>query len=154
MSDNNPDKALKKIESYGLRPGKNWKKILGDLLSDIAGRDGIGCEEILLLPDIEAILENDNESAPKRLEKLKNALYKLRYPRHSAALSRFRRHVKDLALPTNMKITPVPYFESKRLMIEIVYEHENGLDEEIEAIKRISEINLVKEALETEEDNN
>ena len=154
MSDNNPDQAIKMIEGYGLRLGKNWKKILGDLLSDIGGRDCISCADILLIPEVKAILEDNNESTPKKMEKLKNVLSRIRYPRYSIATERFYKNVKDLALPGSIKIIPTPYFESKHLKIEIVYEHEKGLDNEIEAIKRISKIDLVKEALETEDDNN
>ncbi len=154
MNDNNPEQALRAIESYGLRPGKNWKKILGELLSDIAGRDGMNCLEVLRLPELTAILEDSQESTPKKMEKLKSALSRIRYPRYSVAADRFEKQVKDLSLPANMKVTPAPYFESKQLKIEIVYEHSNGLDDQINALKRLSGTDLIKEALETEEDNN
>ena len=154
MSDNNPDQALRMIEGYGLRLGKNWKKILGDLLSDIGGRECMSCADILRMSEIKAILEDNKESAPKKMENLKSALSRIRYPRYSAATKRFDKLVRDLALPGSMKIIPAPFFESKHLRIEIVYAHEKGLDKEIEAIKRISETDLVKEALETEDDNN
>ncbi len=93
------------------------KKLLG-LLDDLAGTTGNPISAPLDSPEVSGILNDLRLSPFQRGEKVYEFLYRLRYPRFSAALDRFDAQKKLLCLPGSIRITAHPFFEQPGLHVE------------------------------------
>jgi hypothetical protein len=91
------------------------KKLLG-LLDDLAGTTGNPSP--LDSPEVSEILNDPRLSPFQRGEKVYELLYRLQYPRFSAALDRFEVQKKVLCLPGSIRITAHPFFEQPGLHVE------------------------------------
>lgn len=93
------------------------KKLLG-LLDDLAGAAGKPLSAPLESSEVSEILNDSRLSPFQRGEKVYEVLYRLRYPRFSAALDRFDAQKKLLCLPGSIRITAHPFFEQPGLHVE------------------------------------
>ncbi len=93
------------------------KKLLG-LLDDLAGTTGDPLSAPLDGPEVSETLNDPRLSPFQRGEKVFEILYRLQYPRVSAALGRFDARKKLLCLPGSIRITAHPFFEQPGLHVE------------------------------------
>jgi len=93
------------------------KKLLG-LLDDLAGAAGNPISAPLDGPEVSDIMNDPRLSPFQRGEKIYEFLYRLRYPRFSAALDRFDAQKKLLCLPGSIRIAAHPFFEQPGLHVE------------------------------------
>ena len=108
----------------------NFRDIVG-MLKDISLRDGVPFKE--LLED----LKKENS-----LEALKSRIFKMRYPRFSVAMERFKEFTRN-NLPDNLKVHPPPYFEGDVWRIEGLFSGAEEIDRIMEGLKRLK--NFIKE---------
>lgn len=93
------------------------KKLLG-LLEDLgACREDQGCDP-LGIPEISQIAADSRLSPFQKGEQVFECLYRLRYPRISAASDRFNSQKALLQLPGSIRIREHPFFEEPGLHVE------------------------------------
>lgn len=93
------------------------RKFLG-LLEDLQRDPGDPPDAPLNRDDIAAIAGDSRLSPFQRGERVYEALYRLRYPKLSAALEQFAERRKQLGLPGSVRISAHPYFEEAGLHVE------------------------------------
>lgn len=147
------EQALKVIEQAGLKLGVNWQKELATLINDIAKRDEVTPEQVILSPEILSLLNEPKLNAPQKLAKLKEVLLTKRYPMYSKAKLAFQQQIKALGLGPKIKIKPPPFFEDNKITVEFTYQTPEELEGLLAALSRLKGVNLVKNALKAAEDN-
>jgi len=93
------------------------KKTL-DLFDDLAGMNRANFTVPLDIPEIREFLRDAKLSSFQRGEKLRETLYRLRYPRVARAEADFSSQRKRLGLPGAIRVTPPPFFETAELHVE------------------------------------
>lgn len=144
--------ALSIFTKAGLKLSLNGKRELTELVTDIAERDGLNFEQVLLSPEILALISNQKLNGPQKLAKIKEVLFGKRYPIYAKAKALFNKQLKDLKLSPKIKVTPTPFFEGKKVKVEFAYENLVELQEILSSLKKLQGVDLVKNALEAAED--
>ncbi len=108
----------------------NFRDIV-HMLKDISLRDRVPFKEL-----VEGLKEENS------LDTLKSRIFKMRYPRFSKAMDRFKWFVRK-NLPENLKVHPPPYFEGDVWRIEGLFSGTEEIDRIIEGLERLK--NFIKE---------
>ena len=138
--------ALLRLEKAGIKINKNHRCDLTELITEIAGRDGLTPAKVLDDPRIQIILERREFNGPQKLARLKEVLFKRRYPTYTKVLAAFCEEIKKLKLDPKIKVTPTPFFENTKLKAEFAWRDPEELQDIIESLRRLLETNVVKNA--------
>jgi hypothetical protein len=106
-----------------LRPGENRIKEIISFLAEIARRDEVTISEVLTTRKIMHILEDQDTPQPRRLEQLRRALKRLRYPRLIEIEKNFSDYRRSLSLPPQINFVPPPFFENRDFKIELQFKN-------------------------------
>ena len=145
------DAALEAIEAAGCRLGRNDRRIIGELLADLARRDGLSPRELLGSPDLAAILGDARRNGPQKTASLKAQLQARRWPTYEKAEAAFQAALRDLRLHPKVHIEHTPYFEDGRLNISFTTNDQAELSDIIDSLANLHGKDLVKDALEASE---
>lgn len=74
--------------------------------------------DVLALEGLKKILANDELNPREKVDRLRDALKRLRYPLISEKEDGFRQKLKDAGLPNNVLVSHAKYFEGNELKIE------------------------------------
>lgn len=148
------DAALAALERAGLKLGRNWKKEIAELLNDIAAKEATTREEVIGAPEIEKILHQSKATSTQKLEKIREYLFAKKYPRYTSAKTRFYDGLKKLKLSGRIRVTPPPFFETKRIRVEFEFDTAEDMKTVMDDLSKLKEADLVNHALGAEEDNN
>ena len=122
-----------------MRLGKNRQREFVLLISDVAKRAGISVTEIFELPPVNEVL-NDNKRTPsQRADRLKQWLWRERYPRYAEAQQNFDALIKEQKLPDGLSIQPPPYFEGERFSASFTFSSEKEFQDHLQALTRLTE---------------
>ena len=102
----------------------NFRDIVG-MLRDISRRDGVPFKELV-----------ERLKGESSLGSLKSRIFKMRYPRFSKAMERFKSFVRE-NLPDNLKVYPPPYFEGEVWRIEGLFSGAEEVDKIIGGLKSL-----------------
>lgn len=147
------DDAMNILDEAGLRLSFNMRRELIELTTDIAIRDDMSCLEALDSLNIRSIANNSKISAPDRIKRIKETLYEKRYPSFHKTLNAYEMELKKLDLDKSLKITHQPFFESNEILVEFKYNDPDKLVDIIRSLKKLSKVDIVKNALESPENN-
>ena len=89
-----------------------------DLIEDLAAMSGSALGSVLERPEIMEIANNQTLSPFQRGERIYAALYRARNPRLARAETRFQEERMKLDLPGTVRITPSPFFETRKVRVE------------------------------------
>lgn len=147
------DDAMDVVESAGLKLSLNMRRELADLITEIAIRDDMSCLEVLDSLNIVSIANNSKISAPDRIKRIKETLSEKRYPYFHKTLKAYKMELKKLNLDKSLKITHQPFFESNEILVEFKYNSPDKLVDIINSLKKLSKVDIVKNAVESPENN-
>jgi ParB family chromosome partitioning protein len=96
-----------------LRLGVNLQKEFFDLLFDASRRDAQSIQEILELPRLRSVIQDERLPLAQKTERLRSHLHRMRYPRLSTREEEFHAFVGRCKLPPAVKMEPPPFFEGE-----------------------------------------
>ncbi len=146
------NEALEAIEAAGCRLGRNDRRIIGELLSDLAHRDRLSPAGLLDSPDLAAVLSDERRNGPQKTAALKERLQARRWPTYTKAESAFQAALRSLRLHSKVRVEHTPYFEDGRLNISFTANDPAELSEIVDSLADLQGKDLVKDALEATED--
>jgi ParB/RepB/Spo0J family partition protein len=115
-----------------LNPGVNkWRDLL-DLVDQVAIRENIMHGDILVRDDIQKILTNSDIS--KKYDEVYKILYNLNYPVLSDTRKQVAQALDKMNLDDNTKFRFEDTFESSELKMELKFESEKDLSQQVEKI--------------------
>lgn len=88
------------------------------LIREIAARDGISVEEILLRYQLLTIVADPSVAAPEKVSALRQTLRSVRLPHLTERQSQLTQLISNLQLPNTAKLIADPYFEDPKLKLE------------------------------------
>ena len=144
--------ALETIEAAGCRLGRNDRRIIGELLADLAHRDRLSPAGLLDSPDLVAVLGDTRRNGPQKTTALKERLQARQWPTYGMAEAAFQAARRDLRLHPKIRVEHTPYFEDGRLNISFTADDQAELSDIIDSLASLNGKDLVKDALETSED--
>jgi hypothetical protein len=106
-----------------LRPGENRVKEIISFLLEIARRAGLTTSAVLAAKEITRILDDQETPRPRRLEQLRNALRRMRFPRLIELEKKFSNYRRSLSLPPQINFAPPPFFESIDFKMELRFKN-------------------------------
>lgn len=150
--DKATESALAMLTAAGLKLGRNWRRELGELITDIAQRDNLAPDDVVADEEIKAALSS-NTTTPKKRDLIIEILRQRRYPRYYRARRAFSEKIKELKLAPKIKIIPPSSFEGHRLKVEFTYSSPAELEAVIVLLRQLKGVDLIDEALAAAEDN-
>lgn len=120
-----------------LRLGKNRQREFLQLFQDVAKLESISLSQLLLAQDVLDIQQHETLTPSQKAERLKEWLWKKRYPRYSSAKSEFDSEIKTANLPRNVYFQPPPYFEGDTFSTGFTFTSENEFAEHVAALQKI-----------------
>lgn len=145
--------ALNVLDEAGLKLSFNMRRELIDLITEIAMRDNMSCIEVFDSMNITSIANNSKITAPDRIKRIKEALSEKRYPSFHKTLKAYEMELKKLNLDKSLKIIHRPFFEGNEIKVEFKYNNPDKLNDIIQSLKKLSKVDIVKNALESSENN-
>ena len=99
------------------------RRELTEWLPEIAYRKNVSVEDIINGSEIQSILRNEKLNAPQKSKKVRDTLYKMRFPEYSQLQERWKKTVAAVnPNPSKVQFTPSPGFEKKRVEIKVTIE--------------------------------
>ena len=102
-----------------LRPGENRVKEIISFLVEVARRDTTTISAVLTTKEIKHVLNDQETPRTRRLEQLRSALKRIRFPHLSEIENKFADYRRSLSLPPQINFTPPPFFEGTDFKIEL-----------------------------------
>jgi hypothetical protein len=89
-------------------------------LGELAAGQGTDVAGVLAEPALKQLLTDENLTAPQRIEKIRNLLYRRRFPRYSAAEAQWLELARRCnPKPGAVSFTHDPFFEKNRLTVQV-----------------------------------
>lgn len=132
----------------GMKPNKNQKKELFELATEIGRRESKNLGQVAENAGILPVLNNPTLSSPDKLKRIKSLLYERRYPEYSATKKAFSDEIKKLNLASGIKLSHTPYFEDNKIRVEFTFKTPDELQSTIDSLKKLSKVDVIKNALE------
>jgi hypothetical protein len=122
-----------------LRFTHQTRRELAEWLPEIAYRENISIDSIINNSNIQSILQNEKLNAPQKSKKIRDVLYRMRFPEYSKLQARWKKTAAAAnPAPSKVQFIPSPGFEKKRLEIKITVD---SPDDAGEILKSLSKIN-------------
>ncbi len=122
-----------------LNPGVNKFKEIILLLEEVAFLQKRSVASVIKR-DLFDILRDKKLDRNKQTEKIRQKLKELRYPQLTKLEKKWNKCVKDLLLPPEVKISPPPSFEGKKVKLEISFPNEESARDSLFKINRALEV--------------
>lgn len=117
-----------------LKPGVNkWRDLL-ELIDEVATRENTSQEKVLSRDDIQKFLTAPDLAAPQKYEQIHKTLYDLRYPVLSDMRKQVARALDEMELDDKTKFRFQETFESNELKLELKFQSEKELSQQVEKI--------------------
>lgn len=120
------DERLSLFELFQkLKLGTNRQKEFFKVLSDLAAMIEQPIDLILAHESIQRVLTDDRLTPVVKTDRIKEYLFRLRFPRFARAEEDFQSVKKDLKLPPSIVLHPPPFFESEKYKMEFSFKNEH-----------------------------
>ena len=110
-----------------LKLGLNRQRELVTLLTEIAQREDCSVLNVLERPDVQNILNSDNNDAGYKSRTLRTYLRRQRYPNISTRTEAFNRLCKNMGIGGNFRLSPPKDFEGTTYSATIYFQSLEGL---------------------------
>jgi ParB-like chromosome segregation protein Spo0J len=121
-----------------LKLGKNQQKEFFRLLQDLSASSKQPVAMILSAEPIKAILSDDRLTSGQKMNKIKENLLKLRYPRFSKTEDAFGKLKRELRLPPGISFHPPPFFEGNNYRIDFSFKNAADFEKIIKILNSIA----------------
>jgi len=102
---------------------RQTRRELAEWLPEIAYRENKTVDDIINGENILSILRNEKLNAPQKSEKIREELYRMRFPEYSKLRDRWKKSAAAAnPAPSKVRFIPSPGFEKKRLEIRLTVE--------------------------------
>jgi ParB family chromosome partitioning protein len=122
-----------------LRLGENHVKEIVSFVQEVSLRDGIAVSSLLAGDKIKEIISSQETPRPQRIEQLRKALKRMRFPRLTAMEERFADYKRSLSLPPQLSFYPPPFFEGEEFRMELRFKDFRQLQEQVHILQQIAE---------------
>jgi hypothetical protein len=121
-----------------LRLGENVLREILTFVREICLRDHTEMERLISDRSIRDILSDPRLSGPQKVQSLRGALRKKRYPQLSNLEARFKRWRNGVTLRPHVRISPPPFFEGDRFKVEFSFEGPDDYEAVVEELRNLS----------------
>ncbi|MGM0451661.1 MAG: ParB/RepB/Spo0J family partition protein [Thermodesulfobacteriota bacterium] len=142
------DAAVELLET--LRPTFNQQRQLIEGLHDLARHAEMPLQTLLKSSFVTEIVNDAEQDRKQKIEALRTAVHKHRYPHVSRAEERFYRVKKQLQLPAGVDFIAPKHFESPAYQLHIRFESAEALRRKTDAVAKITETPDFKALLDRE----
>ncbi|MCP4402830.1 MAG: ParB N-terminal domain-containing protein [bacterium] len=130
-----------------LKLGLNKLKELLNYLEEIALRDALSITEILSAAEIQEIVAHEKYSGPQKIEQLRYALRKQRFPSFTALEEQYHEALKGLKLPRGLQLKTDRFFEDDNMSAGFRFSSPEELKSVAEELLQLSEKAELQELL-------
>jgi len=117
----------------------NQQKEFLELLRDLCLRDAVSARRVLDQEDVRRLLDHPAWSRPQKADRMKRWLKDQLNPRLKEAETAFDEQLRELRLPSKIRIAHAPFFESEGLRVTMDVKNGTELLETIRELKRLFE---------------
>jgi hypothetical protein len=121
-----------------LKLGKNQQKEFFRLLQDLSESNKQPVQTILADEAIKNILSDDRLTPGQKINKIKELLLKLRYPRFSKTEDAFRQLKRELKLPPSISFQPPPFFEGNNYRMDFSFKNAGDFEKILKILNSIA----------------
>lgn len=121
-----------------LRLGKNQQKEFFRLLQDLSATSKQPVATILRREPLREILSNDRLTSGQKMNRIKENLLRLRYPRFSNTEAAFGELKRELRLPPGINFHPPPFFEGKNYRIDFNFMNADDFEKILKILNSIA----------------
>jgi ribosome maturation protein Sdo1 len=122
-----------------LRFTRQARRELAEWLPEIAYRENVTVGDVINRDIIQSILNSEKLNAPQKSEKIRDALYKTRFPEFSKLQDRWKKTAAAAnPAPSKVRFIPSPGFEKKRLEVRLTVESPGEAREILESLSKIA----------------
>jgi hypothetical protein len=122
-----------------LRPGENRVKEIISFLQEVSLREGVSVSSLLACDEIKEIIDDQEAPRSQRLEQVRNALKRMRFPRLTAMEEKFADYKRSLSLPPQLSFHPPPFFEGEEFRMELRFKDFRAFQELVTILHQIAE---------------
>ena len=123
----------------GARFGSGAAVEVMNIVREITIRDEIPVEEILKIGEVDSILQNEAITPNEKVERIREALRRLRYPNLHRLEGEFARRVSALKITRGEYLTHPPYFEGDFLSFSLKFKDTDELKRMGESIVEMAD---------------
>lgn len=120
-----------------LKIGLNHQRFFLQMIYEITRRDEIGIVDFLKQPDLALIVDDHELDAKTKTRKVKDLLYRMRFPNLSAQEMRFRETADLLATEKGVRFVPPPYFEGNTIRLTLAFDSKKKLTSQSRWLQKI-----------------
>ncbi len=110
-----------------LKIGLNHQRYFLQMIHEITRRDEVSITDLLAQPSMVAIVDDSKVDSRIKAGKVKELLYRLRYPHLSACELRFQETADFLITEQGVRFIPPPHFEGNTIQLTISFNTKNKL---------------------------
>jgi ParB family chromosome partitioning protein len=132
--------------------GQNKQKDIVEVIQELCLSRGLSIQGILGEKEFKTVLQSGNLSPLQKAEKVSQLLKKKRFPLLSARQEAFVSAKKKLAWPKDIKISPTPFYEDKKMFIEFSFLSKKDFLKKTSALHEAAVSEDFEELFETNED--
>ncbi len=122
-----------------LRPGENRIREIISFLREISLRDEVSVSSLLAGDKIKENIGDQEAPRPQRLERLRMALKKMRFPYLAEMERKFADYKRSLSLPPQISFHPPPFFEGEQFRLELRFKDFSTFRELVNKLHLIAE---------------
>ncbi len=117
--------------------GKNRQKEFINLIQDISKIQNQSIDSILQHPDIQKIIKDESLTSPVKINRIKQLLLKMRYPKFTAIEHDFENIKRELKLPPTISLHEPAFFETNKYRLELVFQSNQEFGEQLARLNEI-----------------
>ncbi|MBN2008622.1 ParB N-terminal domain-containing protein [candidate division KSB1 bacterium] len=121
-----------------LKLGKNRQKEFMRLLTDIAKSTERSLRDVVDQPALMAVVNDEKITSTQKVERVRDLLRKMRYPRLAEAELYFEEVKKELKLPPRIVLKHSPFFESDIYSLELLFRDPHEFQKMVTKVNDIS----------------
>jgi len=134
----NRDKAIIDDFLNAHRFTNQTRRELAEWLPEIAYRENISAGAVINGENIQAILKNEKLNNPQKFQKIRDELYRMRFPEYSKMQEQWKKTAASAnPAPSKVRFIPSPAFEKKRVEVRLTIESAKEAKEILNALAQI-----------------
>jgi ParB-like chromosome segregation protein Spo0J len=125
---------------------------LVETVEEIARKENLTPEEVLSSKEVRALRQTSKRQARQRAQEIRKHLQARRNPRLTSRRERFAREVRDLGLPSGVRLVPPPYFEGPKWILECSFERGEELASRLRHVAQLADQPKFQQIMESKSD--
>jgi hypothetical protein len=125
---------------------------LVETVEEIARKENLTPEQVLSCKEVRALRQTSKRPARQRAQEIRKHLQDRCKPRLAARRERFIREVRDLALPSGVRLVPPPYFEGPKWVLECTFERAEELANRLRLVAQLADQPELQTIMESQSD--